>query len=261
MERLKKLLDEKVALYNRKEFIENDPVWFPHQFSDRRDIEIAALLASVIAWGNRKMILASGKKMLFDIMGGKPYDYIMSSKWSELCGDGNIHRTFFARDFVYIARGLKQIYEKCGSLESLFIATDDMWEGISALRCELLSANDGVETKHISNPLPRKGKPASACKRLHMMLRWLSRKDGIVDLGIWQNVSPSSLMIPLDVHVARTGRRLGLITRAQNDRRTVEELTAALRELAPADPVIYDFALFGVGVAGDEFFDNYMSEQ
>ena len=83
------------------------------------------------------------------------------------------------------------------------------------------------------------------------MLRWLSRNDGIVDLGIWPGVSPSQLMIPLDVHVARTARSLGLITRKQNDRKTVEELTARLREFSPEDPVRYDFALFGVGVSSD----------
>ena len=163
---------------------------------------------------------------------------------------------FFVRDFVYLARGLKQIYEKQASIEPFFTQTD-VWDGIAALRCELQAANGGEETKHISNPLPRKGKPASACKRLHMMLRWLSRNDGIVDLGIWQNLSPSKLMMPLDVHVARTGRKLGLITRTQNDRKTVEELTAALREFSPEDPTRYDFALFGVGVAGDEFYENY----
>lgn len=253
MERLKSILDEKVAQYNREEFIWNDPVSFPHQFKDRRDVEISALLASVIAWGNRKMILSSGKKMLFDIMGGTPYDYIMSGRWSELCESNNIHRTFFVRDFVYLARGLKGIYEKYGSLEPLF-AGGDAWEGILVLREELSSANDGCYTKHISNPLPCKGRAASACKRMHMMLRWLCRDDGIVDLGIWKNIHPSKLMIPLDVHVARTGRKLGLITRTQNDRKTVEELTAALCEFSPDDPVRYDFALFGVGVAGDEFF-------
>ena len=83
------------------------------------------------------------------------------------------------------------------------------------------------------------------------MLRWFSRNDGIVDLGIWQGVDPSQLMIPLDVHVARTARNLGLITRKQNDRKTVEELTARLREFSPDDPVRYDFALFGVGVSSD----------
>ncbi len=253
MERLKKLLDEKVAQYNRKEFIKDDPVQFPHLFTDKRDIEIAALLASVIAWGNRKMIINSGYKMLSGIMDGKPYDYIMSEKYHSLCGSDNIHRTFFVRDFVYLCNGLRSIYSKYGSMEPLF-AQCDVWEGLSSLRCELSAANGGTLSRHISNPVAGKGKPASACKRLHMMLRWLCRCDGIVDLGIWHNVSPSKLMIPLDVHVARTGRNLGLITRTQNDRKTVEELTSRLREFSPVDPVQYDFALFGVGVAGDEFY-------
>ena len=87
-----------------------------------------------------------------------------------------------------------------------------------------------------------------------MMLRWLCRKDGVVDLGIWSAVPASTLMIPLDVHVARTARLLGIITRRQNDRKTVEVLTAQLRRLSPDDPVKYDFALFGVGEAGDSFF-------
>lgn len=253
MERLKLLLDEKVAQYNCKEFIKDDPIQFPHSFSDKRDIEIAALLASVIAWGNRKMIISSGQKMLFNIMEGRPYDYIMNDKFRSLCGSDNIHRTFFVRDFVYLCNGLQNIYKKYGSMEPLF-AKCDVWEGIATLRSELSLANSGAATKHISNPVATKGRPASACKRLHMMLRWLCRCDGIVDLGIWKDVSPAKLMIPLDVHVARTGRRLGLITRAQNDRKTVEELTAQLRNFSADDPVRYDFALFGVGVAGDHFW-------
>ncbi|MBQ7946976.1 MAG: TIGR02757 family protein [Bacteroidaceae bacterium] len=254
MERLKRLLDEKAEQYNCKEFIKDDPVQFPHQFSDKRDIEIAALLASVIAWGNRRMIINSGNKMLFGIMEGKPYDYIMSGKFRSLCGSDNIHRTFFVRDFVYLCNGLQNIYSKYGSMEPLFTQCDDVWGGLSLLRGELSAANESTYTKHISNPVAAKGKPASACKRLHMMLRWLCRQDGIVDLGIWHDVAPSKLMIPLDVHVARTGRALGLINRTQNDRKTVEELTAQLRAFCPSDPVRYDFALFGVGVAGDEFF-------
>lgn len=255
MDNLKTLLDEKAAQYNCKDFIKDDPISFPHAFCDKRDIEIAALLASVIAWGNRKMILNSGNKMLFGIMGGKPYDYVMSEEWSNLCSDNNIHRTFFVRDFVYLCRGLKQIYQEYGSMEPLFIK-NDVWDGISALREEFFKANDGCSTKHLSNPTSMKGKPASSCKRLNMMLRWLSRNDGIVDLGIWKDVNPSKLMIPLDVHVARIGRKLGLITRTQNDRSTVEELTARLREFSPSDPVLYDFALFGIGVAGDDIFNN-----
>lgn len=251
MERLKKLLDEKAARYNCKEFIAADPVQFPHAFSERRDIEIAALLASVIAWGNRKMIISSGNKMLFGIMGGTPYDYIMRGEWQRLAPEANIHRTFFVNDFIYLCRGLQAIYNRHNSMEELFIAQESVWEGIYNLRTALARANDGASTRHISNPTTVAGRPASACKRLNMMLRWLCRNDGIVDIGLWQQIAPSQLMIPLDVHVARIGRALSLIERKSNDRRTVEQLTTRLRELCPEDPVKYDFALFGIGVEGD----------
>lgn len=254
MEHLRAVLDEKFACYNCKEFIKNDPISFPHSFTRREDVEIAALLASTIAWGNRKMILSSGRKMFCDIMHSAPYNYVMSGEWERLDDRMNIHRTFFASDFKYICRGLRNIFSKHGTMETLFLGCS-VWDGIENLRREMAGANDGATTRHISNPVAQKGKPASACKRLHMMLRWLCRKDGIVDLGIWQGVSQAELMIPLDVHVARTARQLGIVTRKQNDRRTVEELTAQLRKLSPDDPVKYDFALFGVGEAGDSFID------
>jgi uncharacterized protein (TIGR02757 family) len=219
-------------------------------------VEIVALLASIIAWGNRKMILASGRKMFHDIMHSAPYDYVMSGEWEQLDDSLNIHRTFFARDFKYICRGLKSIYAKHGTMETLFIGCT-VWDGIERLRSEMAAANGGATTRHISNPVSVKGKPGSACKRMHMMLRWLCRNDGVVDLGIWHAVSPSQLMIPIDVHVARVARALGLTSRKQNDRRTVEELTAKLKELSPDDPIRYDFALFGVGEAGDEFIEDF----
>ena len=255
MEKLRSLLNEKVAQYNTPSFIENDPISFPRSFSRREDIEIAALLASVIAWGNRKMILASGNRMLHGIMGSAPFDYVMSGAWERLNDSENIHRTFFVRDFKYICRGLHRIYSIYGTMEALFCGCSP-WEGIEHLRSEMAIANGGVETRHISNPVPRKGRPASACKRMHMMLRWLCRKDGVVDIGIWNSPSPAELMMPIDVHVARTARALGLVTRTQNDRRTVEELTSKLRLLSPQDPVKYDFALFGVGEAGDSFIED-----
>ena len=255
MERIKAALEAKAVQYNCVEFIANDPISFPHSFSRKEDIEIVALLASIIAWGNRKMILRSGNRMFREIMQSHPFEYVMSGEWESLDDRMNIHRTFFAADFKYICRGLKAIYTRYGSMEPLFVGCST-WDGIDNLRRELASANGGTSTRHISNPIPTKNKPASACKRMHMMLRWLCRKDGIVDLGIWDSVHPSQLMIPIDVHVARTARLLGLVTRKQNDRRTVEELTARLREFSPDDPVRYDFALFGVGEAGDSFISD-----
>lgn len=251
MNRLKRVLDEKVALYNRKEFIANDPIQFPHAFSEKRDVEISAFLSSVIAWGNRKMILNSGKKMLFGIMDGKPYDYIMSNEWQQLDDKVNIHRTFFVQDFKYLCRGLQYIYNRHNSMEDLFAGKTTVWDGIAALRELIAQQNDGELSRHISNPVAVAGKPASACKRIHMMLRWLCRNDGIVDLGIWNQINPSQLMIPVDVHVSRTGRALGLIERKSNDRLTVEQLTQKLAMFSPDDPVKYDFALFGIGVEGD----------
>jgi uncharacterized protein (TIGR02757 family) len=88
----------------------------------------------------------------------------------------------------------------------------------------------------------------TALKRINMALRWLVRKDGIVDLGVWDILSPSQLFIPLDVHVGNTARELGLINRRANDRRTTIELTQVLRQFNPDDPVIYDYALFGMGL-------------
>lgn len=252
MESLKALLDEKAVQYNCPQFIVDDPISFPRSFSRKEDVEIVALLASVIAWGNRKMILRSGNRIFHKIMHSRPYEYVMSGEWESLDDRMNIHRTFFASDFKYICRGLRSIYSRFGSMEPLFSGCS-VWDGIANLRQELAAANGGVFTRHISNPIASKGKPASACKRMHMMLRWLCRKDGIVDLGIWDCVPQSELMIPIDVHVARTARLLGLVSRKQNDRRTVEELTARLRELSPEDPVRYDFALFGVGEAGEQF--------
>ncbi len=254
MELLKRLLDNKVAQYNVPAFIENDPISFPHRFSKKEDVEIVAFLASVIAWGNRKMIIRSCERIFAGIMHGTPYDYLMSKEWETLDDKVNIHRTFFVADFKYMCRGLYAIYSDNTSMEDIFVG-GDAWAGIERLRNEFAKANGGLMSRHISNPVPQKGRPASACKRMHMMLRWLCRKDGVVDLGIWNAISPSQLMMPVDVHVARTARALKLVSRKQNDRRMVEELTARLRELSPEDPVRYDFALFGVGEAGDEFMD------
>ena len=255
MERLKELLDEKAAQYNTPAFIANDPISFPRSFSRKEDIEIVSLLASIIAWGNRKMILRSGNRMFHEIMHSAPYEFVMGGEWESLDDRQNVHRTFFVSDLKYICRGLRAIFMRYGSTEPLFVGCTT-WEGIERLRNELAAANGGATTKHISNPVTAKGKPGSACKRMHMMLRWLCRKDGVVDLGIWDAVSPSQLMIPIDVHVARTARNLGLVARRQNDRRTVEELTERLREFSPDDPVRYDFALFGIGESGEGFMDN-----
>ncbi len=238
----KDLLNLMSERFNTPDFIETDPIQFPHKFKLKQDVEISALLTATITWGKRSNILKSAAKM-HEIMGLSPYDYIMEEGYEKL-GQSNIHRTFFENDMAYLCRGLHLIYRYYDSCEQLFTQKSDVWQSIGLFREYIQKANDGNSgrgLKHISNP------SVSACKRLHLALRWLVRNDSIVDLGLWKEISPAKLFIPLDVHVITTSHKLGLLTRKQNDRKAVEELTEKLCLFNPDDPVVYDFALFGLG--------------
>lgn len=243
------LLNREAARFNRPEFIAEDPVQFPRMFTDKRDIEIVALLASTIAWGNRTMICRSANKM-FGLMDWQPYHYVMDKGYDELPPENNIHRTFFNRNLAHYLRGLNVIYNRYGSLEDFAVAVGapdsdaPAWHLAESINKVLAQANDNCPD---SRCLPL-GLDKSALKRFNMALRWLVRNDGIVDLGIWSAIKPSKLFIPLDVHVGNVSRAIGILERRQNDRRAVEELTDMLRTLDPADPVRYDFALFSIGI-------------
>jgi uncharacterized protein (TIGR02757 family) len=244
---LKKFLDEKVDQFNRPGFIGPDPVSIPHLFTKKEDIEIAGFLAATIAWGQRVTILNNANKMM-NLMGRSPYDFIMSAKKKDLEKfDGFVHRTFNSVDAVFFLRSLRNIYAKHGGLEASFRTNekqDVLLHAITGFREIFFSIPHETRTrKHVSNPMDN-----SSAKRLCMYLRWMARKDKRgVDFGIWK-FSASELMCPLDVHSGNVARKLGLLKRTQNDWKAVEELTAALRKMDPADPVKYDFALFGLGV-------------
>lgn len=245
---LRELLDSEARRINNPSFIDLDPVQFPRRFSDLRDIEITSLLCSSIAWGNRKMICRDCDKMLA-LMGHDPYNYMMDEAYEDL-PDQNIHRTFFAANLRHFLRGLRRIYQRFGSLNEFAlhhrVADDQLpaWKLVDLINQELAEANNGNSD---SRCLPLNMKQ-TALKRVNMALRWLVRRDGIVDLGVWDAIDPSQLYIPLDVHVGNTARNLGIVTRKADDRRTVIELTEALRTIRPDDPAIYDFALFGIGM-------------
>ena len=245
---LKKLLDAYYRKINRPEFITHDPVQFPHRYKKSQDREIAAFLAASIAWGRRDLILKSAEKM-FALMGKSPYDFVMKGDYSKLAtgqnGRRSIHRTFFEDDLIYFCRGFRACYEKFGSLEALFASAAGIWEGIRVFR-QTMAAGNGSPSKHISD-----AEAGSACKRLNLALRWLVRQEGPVDLGLWKSISPSSLFIPLDLHVGRAARQLGLLDsgRKANDKKAVIMITEKLRVFCPEDPVKYDLALFGYGMA------------
>jgi uncharacterized protein (TIGR02757 family) len=245
---LKSFLDEKVLQYNTLDFIESDPVQIPHLFTQKEDIEIAGFLSATIAWGNRKMIIKNSHRMM-NMMGNSPYDFVMSHHENNLEElESFVHRTFNGQDFAGFIKGLQHIYTNHNGLEGAFARhqeTDSMQKSISEFKKTFFEIPHQNRTKkHISDPL--KG---SAAKRINMYLRWMCRQDNKgVDLGLWKSISPSLLSCPLDVHSGNVARKLGLLTRKQNDGKALAELDKKLRELDPNDPVKYDFALFGLGV-------------
>jgi uncharacterized protein (TIGR02757 family) len=249
---LKEFLDQKVIQYNNPKFIESDPIQIPHQFSLKEDIEIVGFLTATIAWGNRKMIINNGLKMI-EIMGNSPYDFVLNHKKHHLEQfEGFVHRTFNSTDFHYFITGLQQIYTKHQGLENVFSqhkTSTSIQPAIHEFKKLFFQTPHPQRTeKHISDPL--KG---SAAKRINMFLRWMVRNDKTgVDFGIWKTISPSILSCPLDVHSGNVARKLGLLTRKQNDAKALAELDASLRTMDNEDPVKYDFALFGLGV-----FENF----
>lgn len=248
---LKEFLDEKVALYNQPRFIETDPIQIPHSFSRKEDIEIAGFLVAIIAWGNRKSIINSGKRLM-DIMKNSPYEYVMdfSEKKAEVLPHF-AHRTFNSVDLGYFLMALKMIYQDHSGLEAVFskyAEADSLQFAIHRFKQLFFKNPHPPRTqKHISDPLKN-----SAAKRINMFLRWMVRQDTHgVDFGIWKEISPAQLSCPLDIHSGKIARKLGLLNRKQNDAKAVLELDHALRKLDQADPVKYDFALFGLGVFED----------
>ena len=247
---LKEFLEEKYHLYNRKNFIESDPISIPHLFSKKQDIEIAGFLAATIAWGNRKSIITNANKLM-QFMDFAPHDFVVNAGKKDLQPFSKfVHRTFNGNDCIFFLQSLKSLYKNYDSLETPFlngIKKQDrtIKNGIVNFRKEFFGLKhlSRVE-KHVSNPDKN-----SSSKRLCMYLRWMVRNNKTgVDFGIWKNIQPAQLCLPLDVHTGNVSRALGLLKRSQNDWQAVEEITSVLSQFDKNDPVKYDFALFGLGV-------------
>jgi uncharacterized protein (TIGR02757 family) len=259
---LKAFLDEKVAQYNRPEFIANDPVSIPHMFTKKQDIEIMGFWAATLAWGQRVTIINKCKELI-GLMDGAPYDFIINHEEPDLKKLLHFkHRTFNDIDTLYFIAFFRQHYERFESLEDAFVPPNPLGEqdsqklplqgagGLEAalnhFRSYFFSLPDFPHRtkKHVSSPSQK-----STCKRLNMFLRWMVRRDNQgVDFGIWNKLTPADLICPCDLHVDRVARKLKLITRKQTDWQTAIELTERLKEFDPKDPVKYDFALFGLGI-------------
>ncbi|TBW29063.1 TIGR02757 family protein [Gramella sp. KN1008] len=244
---LKEFLDTKVEIYNTPEFIESDPVKIPHLFQKKEDIEIAGFLTATIAWGNRKSILKNAERLM-KLMDMSPYDFVINHDDRDL-EDLNsfVHRTFNATDLKYFIRALKNIYIKYEGPEAIFQQysnQENLQPAIHHFKSIFFELPHEKRTeKHVSDPLKN-----SAAKRINMYLRWMVRREGDVDFGIWKSLSPALLSCPLDVHSGNIARKLGLLKRKMNDAKALAELDKNLRKMDSEDPVKYDYALFGLGV-------------
>lgn len=246
---IKALLDQKLETYNQPFFISEDPISIPHRFTRQQDIEIAAFFAAIFAWGNRTSIIRKSAELM-SRMDQVPYEFCLNAGDPILLKQlfGFKHRTFNDTDLLYFVEFFRFHYQQHESLETAFTQFGtDMESMLTGFHHYFFSLEDvpARTRKHIASP--HKG---STCKRLNMFMRWMVRNDNRgVDFGIWKNISPSQLICPIDLHVARVARKLGLLKRPATDWQAALELTDRLREMDPDDPVKYDFALFALGAA------------
>ncbi|HOA37320.1 MAG TPA: TIGR02757 family protein [Flavihumibacter sp.] len=244
-------LNRKYEEYNRPAFIESDPVQVPHRFSQPADIEIAGLFAALFAWGNRRTIINKATELMA-LMDNAPHAFVLQHEEKDRQRFLSFaHRTFNATDLLYFLEFLQQHYRQHPSLEKAFLqgmqrGDKDTTGALDGFHRYFFSLDDAPARtrKHIAAPFR-----GSSCKRLNMYLRWMVRSDGRgVDFGIWQKIKPAQLVIPIDLHVARVAKRLGVLSRETVDWQAALELTDWLRSLDKNDPVKYDFALFALGV-------------
>lgn len=246
---LRDFLEEKVVQYNNPGFIAADPVSIPHNFSKKQDIEISGFLTAALAWGQRCTILRNTHQLM-QWMEQSPHEFVISAGPEDLKPFKKfIHRTFNGEDCIYFLKALRNIYMKHGGLENLMaeslLENNNIMDALSLFHDVFFELPHPARTrKHIAKP-----SIGASAKRLNMFLRWMVRADKAgVDFGIWKQISPSFLMCPLDVHTGNVARKLGILSRKQNDRKAVEELTDHLKRFDPEDPAKYDFALFGLGI-------------
>ena len=224
MEQKLNIIRQLAEQYNKEEYFTGDPIIFPKHFARMmggkytlKDVEIAAVVAAHLAWGRRDMIVRDCKRA-FDEMNWEPYNYVMAGNYRS--EDASLHRTIKWSEFAAICGRLKEFYTTNNSLEHL--TPDEIRVQIYGQRSDRKAAN----------------------KKIHMMRRWMVRNDGIVDLGLWHDPSPASLVIPLDVHVHRSALNMGITSRRSADITTALEINEFLHKAFPGDPCKGDFALF-----------------
>jgi len=254
---LEDLLETNTHLIN----IQNDPVRFPKRYSDRGDVEISAFLSACFSYGNVHSIITTLEK-LFKPMGASPMDYVMSASKSRLKNDYKSfkHRIHISDDLILLILFLRHIMKEHNSLERYWcfgIDKPNADEPAITYVNGFISNSLSMLYKGIFHNEPRGlyfthffpiiG--VSCCKKLFLFLRWMIRHDKELDLGLWGFLSPAQLIIPLDVHVARISRFIGLTNRRTTNLKTSLDITHKLREFSPLDPLKYDFPISHQGIS------------
>ncbi len=267
---LKEILDNLYAARSAVH-LANDPLSFCHRYPDPRDQEIVGLIASSFAYGNVKIIIRN-LEAIFSRMGPSPRGFVegFEAKRGLPLFAGFRHRFNDGRDLCALLLACRTMIEEADSLGEFFLgcydaAAEDITPSLVSF-CSAILAFDYSPvfgTPQIPQgsyfpfffPSPATG---SACKRLSMYLRWMVRPADGIDLGLWHNIPSAKLVIPVDAHIRRIGRYLGLTRRNQADWRMALEITASLRKLDPVDPVKYDFPLCHLGISeGCDGFDRF----
>ncbi len=252
---LRRVLDELVARSDLRARSSLDPVSFVHLYADPLDKEIVALLASSLAFGNVKAFRPKIQGVL-DVLGDAPARRADDRK-ALLAGlAGWKHRLYTGRDVALLLSGARKLQREHGSLGAAFAtfyrsAESELRAAASTfVRAIRKHARLDDETSRGAMHLFVDPANGSAAKRVMLFLRWMVRPADGVDTGLWKDIPASALLIPVDVHVHRLGRNLGLTTRATASWKTAEDITTHLRVFDPADPVKYDFALCHMGMVG-----------
>ncbi|MCD6405663.1 MAG: TIGR02757 family protein [Planctomycetes bacterium] len=242
--------------YNRREFVHPDPLEFLYDYEDPGDREVAGLVASSLAYGRVRQILRSVGKVLERMPA--PARFVTDTGPDELrCTFADFrHRFTTGEEMAALLAGAGRLIRACGSLEKCFVegyrdSDDSTAPALTAFAGRLREAA-GLEGHLLPSP-----SAGSACKRLHLFLRWMVRRDA-VDLGCWSGVPASKLVIPLDTHMMTICRGLGLTSRRQASLKTAMETTRAFRQFAPDDPVKYDFALTRLGIRREADLEGFL---
>lgn len=258
---LKPYLDEWVYRTEKSEYIDDDPVQFMHAYENKEDRLLAGFFAALMAWGRRDIVINKVGNLL-ERMDHRPAEFIRNFSENDATRfEGFKHRTFKPVDIYWLTKILNSIENKHRGFENFWnycyeLSKKDARELIAVFHEEFFALHPEAAQrtrKHISD-----SEKNSSCKRLYLFLKWSIREGSPVDVGIMDFMPASELMIPMDVHVGRQARALGMLGRTYNDWKAVKELTKKLRLLDPNDPTKYDFALFGIGLSNEDIPRKYI---